>query len=161
MLYILFKAIMFIVTATMPWWTNRLAQRFGWRIVNVPLWLPVLAAILFVVAGQLPDIHISRETNTFQEHFVGGGFYVALLFVYLKRRFALRWHWAVSLLALYALACSLGVANELFEFAVTKTGLIRIDISDTSWDLVANTTGALVGYGLLLLAKQTPEYIVK
>lgn len=152
-MYIIFKAFIFILTVAAPWWTDWLGRRFARKTYPAPQLLLVAAGLAWVLSGQLPNIHISNETNTFQEHFVGGGFYVALLFVYFKQRFRLRMNFLVSLLSLYALSSSLGVANELFEFVATKSGIIAINISDTSWDLVANTAGAIVGYLILLLVK--------
>lgn len=37
----------------------------------------------------------------------------------------------------------LGVANELFELLISQLGILFIDPSDTWWDLLANTLGAL------------------
>jgi hypothetical protein len=145
-MYIVFKTIIFILTLTIPYWFPKL---YGSKLHRAPWWLLVFAGLLWVFSGQLPDIHISRETNTFQEHFVGGGMYCACLFVYFLRALGLRLRWWSELLLLFAITSSLGVANELFEFIADKTNIIPIDISDTSWDLIANTTGALAGFLLL------------
>jgi hypothetical protein len=46
---------------------------------------------------------------------------------------------------------ALGCVNELFELVVVKTGLARISLDDTNWDIVANSSGALLVYvGYLL-----------
>ncbi len=143
-----------LVTALLPFIMRKLAGRYGWHLQSAPAWLPVLAAVLYVSALYLPDIHLTTETKTFQEHFVGGGLYTATLYVYLVQLFGWRPKWPVALFGLFAWASALGVLNELAEFAVTKLGLTRIALSDTSWDLVANTSGALVGYFIYLLLKR-------
>jgi fucose 4-O-acetylase-like acetyltransferase len=42
---------------------------------------------------------------------------------------------------MYFLTSGLGVANELFEFALTKMHIMRLTPTDAWWDLAANTTG--------------------
>lgn len=82
------------------------------------------------------------------KHFVGGGIFTGFLWLYLIRRqgwnFSILLEWA----SLYALVCALGVAVELAELAGTKSGVLDtgpfdVDTTDTSWDLLANTLGAL------------------
>jgi hypothetical protein len=140
-----------LMTAALPWIIDRCqppAARTGRRW----WWLVLLAAAAFPLSELLPNIHISAETSTFQQHFVGGGFYCALLYTYCKLRFNWLSPWLIDLLLLFAFVSALGVANELVEFLMVKVGHIpHIDISDTSWDLTANTTGCFVGYGLLRL----------
>ena len=145
-MYILFKAIVFTLTLAIPYWFPKV---YKGKVRPGPWWLLVVAGLLWVLSGQLPDIHISRETNTFQEHFVGGGMYCTCLYMYFRQALGWQRRFIVELLMLYAVTASLGVANELFEFAANKIDLIAIDISDTSWDLVANTTGAIAGFLLL------------
>jgi len=116
-------------------------------------WLPVLAAFLFIIAWFLPNIHISKETTTFQQHFVGGGIYSACLYVYFKKLLGWKLPLIPSLIVLFAWVSAIGVANELIEFTLTKLNLAQIGTGDTDWDLLANTLGAFVGYGLLLLTK--------
>lgn len=116
-------------------------------------WLTILAAFLFIIAWFLPDIHISKETTTFQQHFVGGGIYSACLYVYFKKLLGWKLSLIPSLIVLFAWVSAIGVANELIEFTLTKLNLTHIGTGDTDWDLLANTLGAFVGYGLLLLAK--------
>lgn len=138
-----------LVTALIPIWAPAILRRLGIAVTAGPAWLPVLAAICFAAGLWLPDIHISRETDTFQEHFISGGLYTALLYVYLTRLLGLRKHWIVMILGLFAWTSALGTLNELVEFTITKLHITDINISDTSWDLAANTLGSLAGYTLL------------
>jgi hypothetical protein len=109
------------------------------------------AAALWIISFFLPNIPVSDETTTFSQH-ATGGVLAAILFWYFARayrwRFSYRWQ---EPLALYFFVGGLGVANELFELAVTKMGLIWIDGSDVWWDLLANTLGAALAFGAVLL----------
>lgn len=142
-MYFIFITVVALITLSLPWTAPRVARHFNIAVHSAPLWLPVVAAVCYLVSGFVPDIHISRQTTTFQEHLVGGGFFTALLFIYFTRLLGWRRHWVIMLLALFAWTSALGVANELLEFTVTKLNLTQIDITDTSWDLTANTVGSL------------------
>jgi len=50
---------------------------------------------------------------------------------------------------LFAFVSSLGVINKLLEFFLLKTGLMRLDTADAYWDLLANTVGAILLYGVI------------
>jgi hypothetical protein len=116
-----------------------------------------LAGVLIVVSTQLPNIHISTQTSTFQQHFVGGGIYSACLYLYIKQLLNWRVHWVIDLIVLFAWVSAFGVANKLVEFAFLKLGLAHIDTADAYWDLLANTMGGFFGY--LLIYK--PAHIYK
>lgn len=75
------------------------------------------------------------------KHFVGGGLFTGLLWVYLV--LAMRWraHWLVMAFSLFALVSALGCINELAELFMVKAGIARIEIDDTNWDILANTLG--------------------
>lgn len=150
----IFLACMIASTACLPLIVMLVARQTGSKLQSSYNWLPSIAALLFLVSYFIPDIHISRETDTFQQHFVGGGLYSACLFIYLQR--LLRWSASLAsgLAQLFAWVSALGAANELFEFAVTKLNLVYIDTHDTSWDIVANTCGAFAGYIIFLLGKR-------
>jgi hypothetical protein len=106
------------------------------------------ACVLFAVSWYLPSPDIYGQQTSFVTHFLGGGVFCGLLGVYLKR--AIGWHakWFAELAALFALVSSLGVINELFEVMLWMVGAMPEGITDTSWDLVANTAGALCCYAV-------------
>lgn len=110
-----------------------------------------------VISTQLPNIHISNQTSTFQQHFVGGGMYSACVYIYAKQLFNWRPHWLIDLLALFAWVSAFGVANKLVEFAFLKLGLAHIDTADAYWDLLANTLGGFAGYLLLYGFRLPPK----
>jgi len=137
----------------------RYLPRFFPRLQLYPAsaWLPTLAGFLMILSVLLPNIHISNETATFQQHFVGGGMYSAALYFYAKQLFGWRMPWLVDMLAVFSWVSALGVANKLAEFALLKTGLAAISTSDAYWDLLANTLGGYVGYALIFKLVHVPN----
>ena len=116
-----------------------------------PRWLLYLACGLFVVSWFLPSPLIEGRDTNFTTHFVGGGMFTGVVWYYLKLSLGWRGHWAIEAFSLFALVSALGCVNELFELVVVKTGLARISLDDTNWDIVANSSGALLVYvGYLL-----------
>lgn len=107
-------------------------------------WLLPTAGFIFFVSWYLPSPKIDGQQTEFVTHFVGGGLFTGLLWLYIK--LVKKWHavWWVEAASLFALVSALGVANELFEFILFKMGHMPHGISDTSYDLVANTLGATV-----------------
>lgn len=109
---------------------------------RVPL---IVGSVVYFFAWYLPSPVIDGLDTGFWTHFAGGiaaGFF----WLYLIKSGV----WKVKgvgaeLVLLYALVSSLGVLNELAEFALYKVNLFP-SVADTSWDLVANTLGAAVFY---------------
>jgi hypothetical protein len=110
------------------------------------------AAFCMAISLFLPEVYISSETHTFQQHFVGGGVYAGLLYVYVRQLLGVRWRWYKDVAVLFAVVSSLGVLVELAEFAGTHLGLVHMATGDTDWDLLANTSGALLTFGLVRCA---------
>lgn len=160
-MFLVLIAFIAILTACLPLYVPKLAQKFGLVLHSAPAWLPIIAALVYACAPFLPDIHISRETSSFQEHFVGGGIYTTLLYIYFTRLAGWRPRWWLALLTLFAWTSALGVLNELVEFSLVKLSITQIDIADTSWDLFANTTGMLTGFVIWQLAKLTKKMHVR
>jgi hypothetical protein len=139
-----------VVTSCLPLIVRYVARFFPEvKFYSASMWLPILASILMVVSTQLPNIHISNQTSTFQQHLVGGGMYSACLYLYAKQVFGWKLHWLIDLLALFAWVSAFGVANKLIEFALLELKLANIYTGDAYWDLLANTVGGFVGYLLL------------
>jgi hypothetical protein len=108
--------------------------------------LLAIAGLVFFVSWYLPSPEIQGQDTSAVTHFVGGGIFTGLTWLYIKRQ--LRWqaHWLVELTSLLALVSLLGVANELFELAIVQIGLVDITLDDTPWDLLMNTLGALTAW---------------
>lgn len=141
------SAIIATVTACIP----LIARTFA-PTKKATWYLPVTAGVLFLLSFRLPEIPITSQTSTFTQHAVGGGVYCALLFVYFAQLF--RWDWSHSTTAiiLFAWVSAFGAANELLELLLNQLGVARINLSDTNWDILANTMGAFIGYyGLMLM----------
>ena len=115
--------------------------------------LLVLACTLFFVSWYLPSPEIQGEQTAAVTHFIGGGVFTGLIWLYVKTH--LRWKaaWPLELVSLLAMVSLLGVANELFELFAVSVGIANLPLTDTSWDLLMNTLGALlvwVGYSLIV-----------
>ena len=152
-MFFLFIVLMGIVTACLPIIVQFIPRVFSTiKLYPARSWLPVLAGLLIVISTQLPNIHISTQTSTFQQHFVGGGIYSACLYIYAKQLFNWRLHWFIDLCALFAWVSAFGVANKMIEFTFLELHLAHIDTADAYWDLLANTLGGFVGYLLLYKA---------
>lgn len=148
-----------IVTACVPLASGFLNNHYGITIHSANKFLPAVAGLLFFIAWFLPDVHISNQTTTFQQHFVGGGFYGALLYIYFKQALG----WALKplpdVVVLFAWISALGVANEMLEFALTQLNIGHISTGDTDWDLLANTLGAFVCYCIYLIVKTVQKRV--
>ena len=107
------------------------------------IWL-VIACLLFIVSWYLPSPEIRGQQTAFVTHFVGGGLFSGALWLYIRKFLRLDQNPIYDLLAIYFLVSALGVANELFEFVTVEIGYARLNPSDTWWDLLANTSGAVV-----------------
>jgi hypothetical protein len=150
MFFFLCIVLLGIVTACLPIIMKFIARYLpDVKFYSGSTWLPILAGILIVVSTQLPNIHISNQTSTFQQHFVGGGMYSACLYLYVKQVFNWKLYWLVDLLALFAWVSAFGVANKMIEFALLELKLANIYTGDAYWDLLANTLGGFVGYLLI------------
>lgn len=149
-MYLLFILFICIITALLP----SILSKLPIKTSNTQSLLPYLAAGLFLVAVFIPDIHISSETNTFQQHFVGGGLYSACLYFYFRQVFGWSFAWYLELVMLFGWTSAFGVANELLEFWLVKLNISNIDLADADWDLLANTLGALTGYIVWLLYRK-------
>lgn len=111
----------------------------------------VLAAGLWALAMRVPNIPISPETDTFSMHMIGG-IVATVLFLYVKRaygwRFDVWWHEWVGL---FFFVSTLGVLNELFELFLNKVAYPGMILGDERWDLLANTVGAFISFGVYLI----------
>ncbi|MGH7196837.1 MAG: hypothetical protein ACREGJ_03700 [Candidatus Saccharimonadales bacterium] len=111
------------------------------------------AAIAWVLAMTLPNVPISPETDTTTMHFTGG-VVATILFLYVTRVYQIKFAtWWLQVLALYFFVSGLGVLNELFELFLDKTGISPIEEGDEWWDLLANTVGGFVAYGVFWFTK--------
>lgn len=104
----------------------------------------LVACLAYFISWYLPSPSIDGQNTAFTTHLIGGGVFSGLLWLYLKNH--LRWQTSVALelLSLFTFVSALGVANELVELLLVELGLTNLSLADTSWDLLANTLGALL-----------------
>jgi hypothetical protein len=135
------------LTTLLPAFVGLLGRLFpSLRIGRGSVWLPTMAGLLILISVFLPDVRISAETTTFQQHFLGGGVYAGCLYFYFRQVFGWKFNWFVELTLLFGWVSAAGVVSELAEFALTRMDLIHIATGDTDWDLLANTLGGLLAY---------------
>lgn len=135
-----------LVYLTAPW----VVKYFGGK-PEKNQWLLIVACALFFISWFLPSPLIDGEDTSFTTHFIGGGVFTGFLWLYLK--YALNWRavWWLEAFSLFTLVSALGAMNELFEWFIVVVGISTLTLADTSWDIAANTLGALVVYmGYLL-----------
>src|SRR4051812_30983035 len=101
-MFLVFILIVAGLTLSLPWTAPLVAKKFHFTLREAPMWLPILAAVLYMASLFLPDNHISSETNTFQEHFVGGGVYTTMLFIYFSKLLGWQPRWYIAFAALFA-----------------------------------------------------------
>lgn len=109
-------------------------------------WLLYSACVLFFISWYLPSPLILGQDTSFTTHFVGGGIFSGLIWLYLRQTTGIRLGWSLDAFALFALVSALGVLNELAELFFAVVLGIDIRLTDTSIDLFANTVGALTVY---------------
>lgn len=139
--YIISVLVPILVYVTASW----VVDKFGGEASRYR-GLLVLACILFFVSWYLPSPLIDGENTSFTTHFVGGGLFTGLLWLYLKYSLGWRDVWWLEGFSLFALVSALGCVNEIFELFVARTGIVHMTLADTSWDILANSLGALVVY---------------
>lgn len=108
-------------------------------------WLLFVACVVMSLSWFLPSPLVDGRETQFMTHFVGGGVFTGLLWLYIKLVKQWRASWWVEAASLFALVSALGVVNELFEIVLYVTGGMQ-QLGDTSWDLLANTLGAAFFY---------------
>jgi hypothetical protein len=107
------------------------------------VWLAA-AGLAVAVSWFVPSPLFAEHTETFSQHFVGGGVASACVAEYLSRELLAK---TPPLRAIVALATVsiLGVANEIVELGLDLVTGSRLT-GDAAWDLLANTAGAAVAF---------------
>lgn len=113
------------------------------------------ACALYAISWYLPSPLVDGANTQFTTHFLGGGVFCGLIWLYVKRN--LHWNapWWLEATSLYATVCTLGVTNELFEFALWRLNITGLSGGDTWWDLVANTLGAFTFWIIYTISHRT------
>lgn len=138
----IFHYISVCVPVTLAFAVPYVLRRHGFTDEKKYRWLLYLACVLFCISWYLPSPLIEGRDTSFTTHFVGGGLFTGLLWVYLVLVMRWRSRWLVMAFSLFALVSALGCINELAELFMVKFGLASITLDDTNWDILANTLGA-------------------
>lgn len=112
-----------------------------------------VACLLFFISWYLPSPEIQGQQTAATTHFIGGGIFTGLIWIYVKQYYHWKDRWIIELVSLLAFVSLLGVANELFELLVVNLGLADLHLVDTSWDLLMNTLGAVTVWVMYILHK--------
>lgn len=128
----------------------RIVAHYGGEPKRYMPWL-YAACVLYIISWWLPSPLIQGRDTSFTTHFIGGGILTGFIWYYLKESLKWRAHWLLEAFSLFALVSAFGVANELLEVVLYLFGRMPNGISDTSWDLLANTCGAAFFYVIYLL----------
>lgn len=112
-------------------------------------WL-VYGVVAGVIASLVSYFYFNKIGN-FVLHSVGGGVVTALTYQYLRLHAKLKFKWYVDLIILFGFVSSLGVLNELYEYAIELMNIMvsSWDTHDTWRDIVANTTGAFTAWAII------------
>lgn len=105
-------------------------------------YLLVAGVIVLVVCILLPSPQIEGRDTGFVKHF-GGGLFCGFLWLAIYRSAGLKLTPLLEVVSLYAVVSMLGVGVELVELLGTRIDILHGPTDDTSWDLLANTSGAL------------------
>jgi hypothetical protein len=119
----------------------------------------ILACVLFFVSWYLPSPQIHGNFTAATTHFVGGGVFTGLLWLYIKQRLGWNAPLIIEVISLLGLVSILGVVMELAELTAVELGLFSLPHTDTSWDLLMNTLGAILfGIGYAVVKKPSSSY---
>ena len=138
----IFHYISVFVPVTLAFAVPYVLRRQGFTDEVKYRWLLYVACVLFFISWYLPSPLIEGRDTSFTTHFVGGGLFTGLLWIYLVLATRWRAHWLVMVFSVFALVSALGCINELAELFMVKVGLAHITLDDTNWDILANTLGA-------------------
>lgn len=116
---------------------QKVSFRKHWGWLAGALAAEIIASLIFAFS--------SGKTGDLMLHVIGGGTMCTLIFIYTEKTFGLKFSWHLELILLFAFVSSLGVLNELAEYALEllKVGIMSPDTHDTWRDLTANTFGAV------------------
>jgi hypothetical protein len=151
--HMIFIVVSFVIPILTYWLLPKMLGKFNpssRKLSKLPL---VLAGIAFFISWYLPSPEIQGEQTAAITHFIGGGIFTGLVWLYVWACLGRKTTWLVELMSLLALVSLLGVLNELFELFIVNIGLVDMSLTDTSWDLLMNTLGATTVWVIYTLHK--------
>jgi hypothetical protein len=127
---------------------------------KVSWWVGIAAFLQFGISV-IYSFNYNQYMN-FVMHAVGGGIACSLMSQHVKKELGWKFSWLHELFFLFAFVSAFGVANELAEFFLDTVGFGRFSINriDTWLDMLANSSGALLGH-LAILSLRKSKIIPK
>jgi len=114
-----------------------------------------VSLILFAISWYLPSPLIDGQNTSFSTHVVGGGMFTAFFWEYIRRSLNLHIHLLLDGFLLFCLVSGLGAINEIFELVAVLGNFYTITLTDTSYDIFANTLGASVVWLGIVITSHT------
>lgn len=143
----------YVIAVGVPCLVYWLVPKLAGDDARAKRWL-VVAGLLFFMSFWIPSPLIEGQKTEFMTHFVGGGLFTGFVWLYIATvQGWLERAWWFGAAGLFALVSALGVLNELFEVSAYMLFGWPATVTDTSWDLVANTLGAALFYGVFLVVR--------
>lgn len=145
MLYLLIMAL--VIYFAPPLLVKWLAKELDIRCEPASYVWRLSALVALVIAIVIHNTFNSIASN-FILHALGGGVAASLLYFYVKLSLKINVNWKIDLLVLFAFVSVLGCLNELAEYLLDSLQVseFSLDRKDTWRDIVANTSGAFVGW---------------
>jgi len=123
----------------------------AWLKIGGSKLLLAISCLVFTLAVFVPSPRIHGDETQFFTH-VLGGIFVGLLWQYF-RPLTKKMSWQREIIYLFAVVSALGVLNELYELFAYEVGFSDVPVTDTSWDLLANTLGVSLYYAAYQIQK--------
>jgi hypothetical protein len=121
-------------------------QHFGWVIGGVPIGVLAMLAYRF----------FDSKTANFISHAVGGGMVSIMSYQYCKAHLQPRWSWRVDFVVAMMAVATMGVLNELAEYAaeLARISVFSFDTHDVWRDFAANSLGAIAMWAIIGLLQK-------
>lgn len=136
--------ISILVPISLAFGVPHILHHYGAKIEKRSRWLLYAACALFLISWHVPSPLIKGEDTHFMTHFIGGGLFSGVLWLYIRQSFGWRPSWFVEAVVIFTLVSTLGCVNELAEIVMKELSLVNLTLTDTSWDILANTLGAVL-----------------
>ena len=117
--------------------------RFAGRVSDMSYWLLGIVSIVLFVSIYVPSPLIDGENTNFGTHFVAG-VAAGMIGYFLMSAYSMMKVFERVLFSL-AISCTLGFFVEIVELFLSQVGIISLTLRDTSWDLLADVSGSVVG----------------
>lgn len=145
--------VMFLIAVLIPV-AITMFYKFSCQQNYYSYWVLFIPSIIFFLSIFVPSPLIHGKNTNFGTHFIAGisagliGFIIVSIYPCMKK--------IEKIILALAVAALLGVGVEIAELTLKELGILHLSLTDTSWDLLADMSGSIIGIllGLLLPQKQ-------